>query len=142
MTSTRSSAQTGTEVMARFLPESPFVAKLGILAENLTDGQVRLRMPWDPSNATIADMVHGGAIATLADVTVMATAWAGAAVPGALRGVTVSMSLQYLAPARATDLIGVGRVLRRGQSLVHCDVDVLTPAGEPVAKAVATYKIG
>ncbi|AKS33087.1 PaaI family thioesterase [Mycolicibacterium goodii] len=139
---TTSSTQTGADVMAQFLPQSPFVGKLGIVAENLADGQVRLRMPWDPSNVTLGDMVHGGAIATLADVTVMATAWAGAQVPDDLRGVTVSMSLQYLAPARATDLIGAGRVLRRGQSLVHCDVDIVTPDGTPVAKAVGTYKIG
>ncbi|WP_272937674.1 hotdog domain-containing protein, partial [Mycolicibacterium moriokaense] len=41
-----------------------------------------------------------------------------------LRGVTTSMSIQFLAPARATDLIAVGRVLRRGKTLVNCDVDV------------------
>lgn len=134
--------QTGAEVMAQFLPQSPFVAKLGIVAESLDGPEVRLRLPWDPSNVTLGDMVHGGAIATLADVTVMAAAWAGAHVPDSLRGVTVSMSMQYLAPARATDLIGVGRVLRGGKSLRHCDVDVITPAGEAVAKAVATYKVG
>ena len=63
-------------------------------------------LPWDPTNVTVADMVHGGAIAALADVAVMAAAWAGAAVPDSLRGVTTSMSMQFLAPARATDLIG------------------------------------
>lgn len=99
-------------------------------------------MPWDPSNVTLADMVHGGAIATLADVTVMATAWAGANVPDSLRGVTVSMSISYLAPARATDLLGVGRALRQGKSLVNCDVDIVTPEGDLVAKAIATYKVG
>jgi acyl-coenzyme A thioesterase PaaI-like protein len=57
-------------------------------------------------------MVHGGAIATLADLTVMAAAWCGAHAPESLRGVTVSMVLDYLAPARATDPIGEGRVLR------------------------------
>ncbi|MGV0745574.1 PaaI family thioesterase [Mycolicibacterium sp. XJ870] len=128
-------------MMAQFIPQSPFVSKLGIVPERL-DGEVRLRLPWDPSNVTLADMVHGGAIAALADVTVMAAAWADAEVPDSLRGVTVSMTLQYLAPARATDLVGVGRVLRRGKSLVICDVDIVTPSGEPVAKAIATYKIG
>ncbi|MGV9802106.1 PaaI family thioesterase [Mycobacterium sp. NPDC003449] len=129
-------------MMAQFLPQSPFVAKLGIIAEQLDEPEVRLRLPWDPSNVTLGDMVHGGAIATLADVTVMATAWVGAEVPDSLRGVTVSMSVQYLAPARATDLIGVGRVLHRGRSLVNVEVDVGTPAGAPVAKAIATYKVG
>ncbi|OMC37373.1 thioesterase [Mycobacterium sp. GA-1841] len=129
-------------MMEQFLPQSPFVAKLGIVAEILDGPQVRLRLPWDASNVTIADMVHGGAIAALADVTVMAAAWAQVEVPDSLRGVTVSMSISYLAPARATDLIGVGRVLRQGRSLVNCEADVLTPDGEPVAKAIATYKVG
>jgi uncharacterized protein (TIGR00369 family) len=87
-------------------------------------------------------MVHGGAIAALADVAVMAAAWAAADVPDSLRGVTTSMSMQFLAPARATDLIAIGRVLRRGKTLVNCDVDVVTPEGEAVAKAIASYKIG
>ena len=103
---------------------------------------MRLRLPWEPSNTTLGDMVHGGAIATLADLTVMAAAWCGAQAPESLRGVTVSMALDYLAPARATDLIGEGRVLRRGKSLVNCEADVLRADGERVAKAIATYELG
>jgi len=133
---------TGPEVMAQFIPQSPFVAKLGIVAEVLDGDEVRLRMPWDPTNVTLGDMVHGGAIAALADVTVMAAAWAGVQAAESLRGVTTSMAVQFLAPARATDLIGVGRVLRQGKSLVSCDVDVVTPGGGLVAKAIATYKVG
>ena len=135
-------AHTGTEVMAQFIPASPFASKLGIVAEVLDGDEVRLRMPFDPTNVTLGDMVHGGAIASLADMTVMAAAWAGADVPDSLRGVTTSLAMQFLAPARATDLIGVGRVLRRGKTLVNCDVDVVTPDGEAVAKAIATYKVG
>ena len=126
----------------QFIPQSPFVAKLGIVAEVLDGDEVRLRLPWDESNVTVGDMVHGGAIAALADVAVMAAAWSGAQVPDSLRGVTTLMSMQFLAPARATDLIAIGRVLRRGKSLVNCDVDVVTPEGDAVAKAIATYKVG
>ena len=86
--------------MAQFIPQSPFVAKLGIVADVLDADEVRLRLPWDPTNVTIADMVHGGAIAALADVAVMAAAWAGAEVPDSLRGVTTSMSMQFLARPR------------------------------------------
>jgi uncharacterized protein (TIGR00369 family) len=128
--------------MAQFIPASPFAAKVGIVAEVLDGDEVRLRMPFDPTNVTLGDMVHGGAIATLADMTVMAAAWADADVPDSLRGVTTSLAMQFLAPARATDLIGVGRVLRRGRTLVNCDVDVITPEGELVAKVIATYKVG
>ncbi|HZU47903.1 MAG TPA: PaaI family thioesterase [Mycobacterium sp.] len=129
-------------MIAQFLPQSPFVAKLGIVADVLADDQVRLRLPWDPSNVTIGDMVHGGAIATLADLTVMAAAWCDADAPPELRGVTVSMALDFMAPARATDVIGVGRVLRRGRSLVNCEAEVVDPQDRLIAKALATYKIG
>ena len=134
--------QSGREVISQFLPQSPFVAKLGIVAEQLGDDEVRLRLPWDPSNVTVGDMVHGGAIATLADLTVMAAAWCGADAPPSLRGVTVSMALDFMAPARATDVIGVGRVLRRGRSLVNCEAEIIDPEGRLVAKALATYKVG
>ncbi|ORB76296.1 PaaI family thioesterase [Mycobacterium scrofulaceum] len=132
----------GRDVIAQFLPQSPLVAKLGIVADRLDEREVRLRLPWDPSNVTIGDMIHGGAIATLADVTVMAAAWCGAQAPPELRGVTISMALDFMAPARATDVIGVGRVLRRGRSLVNCEAEILDGQGRLVAKALATYKIG
>ncbi|MGE2722961.1 PaaI family thioesterase [Mycolicibacterium celeriflavum] len=139
---TTSPPRTGADVMAQFLPQSPFVAKLGIVSERLDGDEVRLRLPWDESNVTVGDMVHGGAIAALADVAVMAVAWAQAEVPESLRGVTTSMAMQFLASARACDLVAIGRVLRRGKTLVNCDVDVVTADGEAVAKAIATYKIG
>jgi uncharacterized protein (TIGR00369 family) len=132
----------GRDVIAQFLPRSPFVVKLGIVADVLDDDEVRLRLPWDPCNVTIGDMVHGGAIATLADLTITAAAWCGADAPAGLRGVTVSMALDYLAPARSTDVIGVGRVLRRGRSLVNCEAEIVDPRGTLIAKAIAVYKLG
>ena len=59
-----------------------------------------------------------------------------------MRGVTVSMALEYLAPARATDLIGVGRVLRRGTIPGQLRGEIVDPTAKLVAKAIATYKVG
>jgi uncharacterized protein (TIGR00369 family) len=87
-------------------------------------------------------MVHGGAVASLADLTVMAAAWCGAEALPELRGVTVSMTVDFMAPARGTDVIGVGRVLRRGRSLVNCEAEIVDPEGRLLAKALATYKVG
>ena len=55
--STNAAARTGAEVMAQFIPASPFAAKLGIVAEVLDGDEVRLRMPFDPTNVTLGDMV-------------------------------------------------------------------------------------
>jgi hypothetical protein len=48
--STPTQPQTGAEVMAQFIPSSPFVVKLGIVADVLDADEVRLRLPWDPTN--------------------------------------------------------------------------------------------
>jgi len=139
---TASTPRIGADVIAQFLPNSPFVGKLGSVADQLEGPEVRLRLPWEPGNVTVDDMVHGGAIAPLADVAVMAAAWAQAEVPDSLRGVTMSMTVHYLAPARGTDLVAIGRVLRQGRTLVNCEVDVVTADGDAVAKPIATYKVG
>ena len=99
-------------------------------------------MPWDPTNVTLGDMVHGGAIAALADMTVMAAAWAGAEVPGlAARRHDVAVDAVPGAGAGHRPHRRRAGVAAR-QDLVNCDVDVVTPDGEAVAKAIATYKVG
>jgi acyl-coenzyme A thioesterase PaaI-like protein len=52
------------------------------------------------------------------------------------------MALDYLAPARSTDVIGVGRVLRRGRSLTNCEAEIVDLRGTLIAKAIAVYKLG
>lgn len=42
---TTSPPRTGDDVMAQFIPQSPFVAKLGIVAERLDGDAIRLRLP-------------------------------------------------------------------------------------------------
>lgn len=135
-------AKNGTDLMSLFLPVSPFVGLLDIRAEKLTDDEAVLRLPWRPELATTADMVHGGAIAALVDITAMVSAWCGRELPEQLRGVTTSLSLEFLEPARAEDLLGTGRILRRGKTLTACEVDITTTTGTHVAKALASYKVG
>ena len=59
-----------------------------------------------------------------------------------LSHVLIRSTLDFMAPARATDVIGVGRVLRRGRTLVNCEAEIVDPEGKLVAKALATYKVG
>jgi uncharacterized protein (TIGR00369 family) len=133
---------TGPDVMRAFLPASPFAADLGLELEEIEDGRATLRLPYAPRLATAGDVVHGGAIATLADCAVMAAAWATDEVPESLRGVTVSLTLDYVDTARGEDLQAHARVARRGRSLCCCEVDVLGADERLVAKGLATYKLG
>lgn len=132
----------GSDVLRAFLPTSPFVAHLGIELLALGDGRATLRLPFRDEVVTIGRVVHGGAIATLADTAVMAAAWAGAEVPERLRGSTVSLTVSYLTAAEAEDLLAQAVVLRRGRRLVDVEVDVRTASGALAAKALATYQLG
>ena len=133
---------TGAELMEQFIPTSPFAAGTGVRLERIEPDHATLALPWSERLATIADIVHGGAIATLADCAVMAAAWSAVEADGSLRGVTVSLTMNYLDTARAEDLVAHGRVVRRGRSLCTCEVDVEGADGRLVAKGLATYKVG
>ena len=129
------------QIITDFIPNSPMPAALGIRLESIEPDRARLALPWSDGLATMADVVHGGAIATLADTAAMAAAWASDDVPESLTGATVSLTLDYLTAGRG-DLAADAWVVRRGARLVHTRVDVTDAAGELVAAAQAVYSLG
>lgn len=141
-TAPRTEDPTGTQVMRDFLPNSPFVRHLGIELVDLDDGRAELALPFREEIVTIGQVVHGGAVATLIDTAAMAAAWAGAPVPDQLRGATVALSVNYLAPADGQDVTASARVVRRGRRLVNVHVDIHADDGTHVATAIVTYQIG
>ncbi len=88
------------ELIQQFVPSSPFVRLLGIeLAEVGTDRAV-VRLPFREDLVTIADVVHGGALAALIDMAAVGAAWADDAEPQSMDGATVSLDVSYVAAAR------------------------------------------
>lgn len=98
----------------------------------------RLRVTrWDPDGVEIVlpytetlsaheGLFHGGVVSALID-----TAGAGAVIAGhdftkGSRLSTVSMSVQYLAPAEGREAVAYARCVRRGGRLHFADVEVLT----------------
>jgi uncharacterized protein (TIGR00369 family) len=133
---------TGADLMRQFLPTSPYVKYLGIQLVELQPDSAVLSLPFTEPLITIGATVHGGAIASLIDTAAMVAAWSAAEVPANMRGVTVGLTITYLAAAEREDLVAVARVLRRGRSLVYLDVDVKSSSEVLVAKGLVTYKIG
>lgn len=132
----------GIALMREFIPSSPFAGRVGIEIETLEPDRAVLRLPYQEQNATMGDLLHGGAISALVDTAAMAAAWSGGDLPDQLRGTTVDMSLTFIAGARGEDLAAEARVLRRGRSLCYCDVEVTGEDWRLVAKALVTYKLG
>ena len=130
------------ELLEQFVPGSPFVRLLGIeLAEVGTDRAV-VRLPFREDLVTIADVVHGGALASLIDMAAVSAAWAEDAEPQSMEGATVSLDVSYVAAARGKDLTAVGSVSKRGRTLVFVDVRVTEPDERLVATGSAVVALG
>ncbi len=89
----------------------------------------------------MGDLVHGGAIAALVDTAATAVAWSSVEDAAGHRGTTVGFSLNFLEGAHAQDIVARARIVRRGGSITVCEVDVTTPDGTSVARALVTYKL-
>ena len=137
MTAPRDLPLPETEARAREVLAGPLPARLGIVLDRIEAGEVIVTLPFDPGNRTLGDVVHGGAIATLADVTGVATALCGLrSLPDA--GGTATLTVSYLAPAIACDLTARGILLRAGRTQCVARVGVTDPAGRLVAEAQVT----
>ena len=129
-------------MVEQFIPRSPLVAHLGLRLDSIGTDEATLVLPFRPELATMDDVIHGGAIASLIDTAGMAAAWADDVEPEALAGATVSLTVDYVAAARGEDLLATATVARRGRSLAFTDVRVTEPGGRLVAKGSLVYRFG
>lgn len=120
---------------------SPLARRLGLRLEACARDRVRLRLPYRDDNVTLADMVHGGAIATLIDVAGAAAAASGID-PEHTRGATASMNVHYLSAALGVDALADAAVLRRGRDLVVTEVKVSDASGKLLAQGTVVSKLG
>jgi uncharacterized protein (TIGR00369 family) len=136
------SPQIRMDVMREFVPASPLVRHLGIELVRLEPDLAELRLPFADELATMADVVHGGAIASLIDTAGMASTWAVDEPIESLRGSTVTLSVEYLAAARGQDLTATSRAIKRGRSICFNEVHVTEPDGRLVARGSVVQQLG
>jgi len=103
---------------------SPVARTLDIRIDTISTDHVSMLLPFSMANITVGDIVHGGVIATLIDVAGAAAAFSAVDLDVVKTGATGSLSIQYLAPARAVTLRAVADVLRRGKRQVATEVSV------------------
>ncbi len=124
-----------------FIVGSPYGRLLGIVAHTIEADRVQLRLPYREALTTIADTVHGGAIASLVDVAATAACWASPTVDPSARGTTIGFAINYLNAGRGQDLVADATVIQRGKSILVCEVAVRGADGTSVARAIVTYKL-
>ena len=99
------------EFVRAFVATSPFARRTGLEVVDLSADRAELRLPFDEGNVTVADVVHGGAIATLLDVAITAAAFCAPQALDATSGGTISLTVNYVRAGRG-DLVAVGRAVR------------------------------
>lgn len=123
-------------IQARF-EASPFSAFLGLQVAGIHDGALTVRMPARPEiwRSAGVQQFHGGAIATLIDITgdFAVAIRAGGPVP------TVKIDVDYLRPASGDWLEATAVVRRSGKTLSTVDIEVKRPDGELVALGRGVY---
>ena len=120
---------------------SPVAKALGIRLGDVEADRVVLQLPFDSSNVTYGDIVHGGVIASLIDVAGAAVSATNADPERHKGGATSALTVNYLAPARGTGLVAEAKTVRRGGNQVVSDVSVWAEDGELVAKALVTSRL-
>jgi len=123
------------------LEQGPFSSALRLKIEAHGVGEATVRMPFGESilNAGGPGVpIHGGAIAALADVAACAAIWT---MPQTRSSATISMTVNYAAPAVKTDLVAHARVRRGGKRIASIAVEIRDRQGALIADALVTYKI-
>ena len=117
---------------------SPLNAALGITAEDLPDGRVRLALETGPQHRNEVGSVHGGVAALLLDGA-MGRCVGRTLAPGQVC-VTVQLSVQYLARAEGR-IEALARIVRRGRSTAFMESECTRADGTIVARAHGTWVI-
>lgn len=128
-----------SDFVKSWIEKSPYSAALGVVPEAIGDGRARLRLPFDDDNTNPGQVLHGGVAASLAAIGAQTVT---RATLGAASGPwhTASLQINYLAAAKAQDVVAHSTLLRRGKELCFVETDVVGDDGKPIAHATAAVR--
>src|SRR5690348_7274439 len=109
----------------------PFNKLLGIQAERVEQGSIRLALPWRDEfiGNPMKRAVHGGVISALADVAGGMAVWSALAEPMS-RVSTIDLRVDYLRPGKPDALIAESKVLRIGGRMGVSDITIFHAGAE------------
>jgi uncharacterized protein (TIGR00369 family) len=121
------------------LAHPPFHAVLApeALSADPVKGEVVIRLPFQDRfrRAEGSDAIHGGVLASLADL----AAHAAVAVQIGRMAPTIDLRIDYLRAAPGADLYARARTLRVGRSIARVDVEISADGSPAIAVARGTF---
>ena len=121
-------------------PAVVFPQLLGLEVEEVRHGYCRMRMPLRQELKQGHGLLHGGALATLLDCTLVPAI--GVTVPANAAFSTVDLHVQYHEAVRDEDAVAEGWIVRQGKRTVFGESEAFgAESGRLVAKAILTYNV-
>lgn len=115
----------------------PYARLLGINFEDAARGSATLSMSARPDLERFGRIMHGGALASLAD-SAAAFAVLSTLEPDE-QTVTVDLTLHYLRPVTEGKLTARARVVRAGRRVATVSVEISNESGALIVTALTTY---
>ena len=116
----------------------------GLKIVDWRDGSASLSVDLVPGHLNPLGLVHGGLCAAMLDVALAMTGSFRPLPENLLPGLTLSLTLQYLAPLKLEDGSAMAEAWRTGggKSIFYAEGKVLVPDGHLIATATGVFKPG
>lgn len=134
-------AVTVDQVNAYLAEQGDFTKAGPIAVESLTESEVTVRWTYDESVLRPGGYIAGPTLFTIADLCGWVLTFLSEGITP--MAVTWDLHITFLRPAMGGDVIGVGRRLKRGRSLMYGDIEMFIDGqpDKPVAHATVTYAL-
>jgi acyl-CoA thioesterase len=127
------------EQVRKVTNNSPYYQLLGMEVMEIKEGESKIQMPFKQGLTHPYRIVHGGAIASLADSSV-AMALISLVEPKD-RIATIEFKINFFAPVSKGNLEAQAKIIHKGSKTAVGEVEVKNEEGKLVAKVIATYSI-
>jgi acyl-CoA thioesterase len=127
------------EQIRKVANNSPYYQLLGMEIMEIKEGESKIQMPFKQGLTHPYRIVHGGAIASLADSSV-AMALISLVEPKD-RIATIEFKINFFAPVSKGNLEAHAKIIHKGSKTAVGEVEVKNEEGKLVAKVIATYSI-
>jgi len=127
------------EQVRKVANNSPYYQLLGMEIMEIKEGESKIQMPFKQGLTHPYRIVHGGAIASLADSSV-AMALISLVEPKD-RITTIEFKINFFAPVSKGNLEAHAKIIHKGSKTAVGEVEVKNEEGKLVAKVIATYSI-
>ncbi len=127
------------EQVKKVTNNSPYYKLLGMEIMEIKEGECKIQMPFKQDLTHPYRIMHGGAIASLADSSV-AMALISVVEPRD-RFTTIEFKINFFAPVNKGKLEAHGKIIHKGSKTAVGEVEVKNEEGKLIAKLIATYNI-